>query len=603
MNLFIHSLPTWFEIISLAFCTGALVCRLWVLPPSADAALPDQEGFSHRFWVLFGIGIAAIIVSSVVGLLGRSAEMSGLSLKAVLPVLPTVIFRTHFGHVWLIRIAALAVLAVMAKAGGRYRDSWGFLSLMLCAGLVVSMTESATGHAADTGDFSISEIMDWLHLLVALVWGGGLFVLSLVILPKIVKGDDLAAQLVAGVAGRFSRIAGFAVGITALTAGYNAVVDVGSVNALLMTNYGRIIIVKTYLFFFLLSLGAFNRYFCVPSLREWAGSPVIRQGFVGRIAARIFSLILHGLKGHHVALRFKRIVRVEALLITGVLLCAAMLRHEIPARHFFHLQHAQSPGGHEHIHHAAGKEAVVRLEKHPANVTAGIPVDITAHIQDRNGRALVGLIGHHDRILHTIIIGRDLRVFAHIHPEDIGPVTYEMQRNATFPLRFTFPQAGEYLIGLDFATTEGFYSKFSLINVTGEPAMGKPKTDLSAEKKFGEYNVSLHLPPAGIKAGTEATLRYVIKKKGKPVTDLEPYLGAPMHLAIVPSDLTGFIHTHGVVPGKTGVQEHARIESSERFGPEIDVEILFPVKGIYKIFSQVEHQGKVCLFDFMVRVR
>jgi putative copper export protein len=474
---------------------------------------------------------------------------------------------------------------------------------MLAVGLVVSMTESATGHAADAGDFSIREMMDLLHLVAASAWGGGLLVLSFVILPHITISGKLATSPFAEVASRFSRIAGFSVGVLLITAVYNYIVNAGSIEALLLTPYGRIIVLKTYLFLLLIGFGAFNRYVSVPSLREEAGLSVVRRGFASRIAFLIFTLLLRSLKGHQVALRFKRIVRVEAFLIIGVLLCAAMLRHEIPARHIIHLQHSHVTGDHEHLHRPAGQEAFVHLETHPAKPAAGTPVDITVYIRDQNGNPLKGFIAHHGRILHAIIIGRDLQIFAHIHPEDISPITDEMMRNATFPLRFTFPRAGEYLVGLDFATGEGLYSKFSLINVTVEPAMGEPRIDFSAEKDFGEYRVSLRLPTAGIIAGAETTLRYLIKKNGKPVTDMEPYLGAPMHLAIVPSDLTGFIHTHGVVPGKTHVSEHAQIESTERFGPEIDVEILFPVKGIYKIFSQVNHQGKVCLFDFMVRVK
>ena len=39
------------------------------------------------------------------------------------------------------------------------------------------------------------------------------------------------------------------------------------------------------------------------------------------------------------------------------------------------------------------------------------------------------------------------------------------------------------------------------------------------------------------------------------------------------------------------------------FGPVIESTIVFPAKGIYKVFSQVERKGKVLLFDFMVEVQ
>jgi hypothetical protein len=40
----------------------------------------------------------------------------------------------------------------------------------------------------------------------------------------------------------------------------------------------------------------------------------------------------------------------------------------------------------------------------------------------------------------------------------------------------------------------------------------------------------------------------------------------------------------------------------EKFGPKIEAAVVFPAKGIYKIFSQVERRGKVLLFEFMVDV-
>ena len=600
----IHIIPEWLELLCLTFCIGTLVCRLWVLENSTQFESPPQQSLVTSRWRGFGIVTVVMIASSIGDLLVRAVEMSGQPLSEVFPVLPTVVFHTHLGHAWLIRIAAFILLAVMVKAGNRYRDSRRYLYLMLGVGLVASMTKSATGHAADAGDFSVPEIIDWLHLLATLAWGGGLFVLSLGILPKIIKQDDQAAPLIAGVVGRFSRIAGFAVVVIALTAVYNAVTQVGSVDALLEAPYGRIIIVKSFLLFFLLNLGAFNRYAVLPLLRKWEGSLVVEQGIVGHVTAICFSPLLHGLDGRQVARQLERNVRFEAFLMVGVLLCATTLRHQIPARHFLHLQHAQTAGAHEHIHHAAtGPEPIVHLETNPAHVTAGTPVEMTVHLQEGGGKPVEGLMLHHDRILHAIIIGRDLNVFAHIHPEDKGPVTDEMLRSATFPLHFTFPKAGEYLVGFDFATAEGLYSKTSLISIAGQPKMGEPKIDLSAEKDSGGYHVSLLRSSESIIAGRKTSFRYLITRNGKPITDLEPYLGAPMHLAVVRSDLSWFTHAHGVLPGKSHVPDHEEIEPSERFGPEIAAETVFPAKGVYKIFSQVKHQGRVILFDFMVNVR
>ena len=149
------------------------------------------------------------------------------------------------------------------------------------------MTESASGHAADAGDFSIIEISDWLHLLAASVWGGGLFALSLAILPSFAKAGDQQARLTADAASRFSRIAGFAVGIIVLTALYNAWMYVGSITALIKSSYGWTIIAKIVLLFFLLYIGAFNRYVRVPRMRKAAGLPEGRMGIISGIFAPV----------------------------------------------------------------------------------------------------------------------------------------------------------------------------------------------------------------------------------------------------------------------------------------------------------------------------
>ncbi len=598
MTAFIQIIPEWFELVSLAFCIGALVCLLWVLKTAGPNGSSDQGTIFVSVWRLFGICLSVMVVSSIAELLMRAAEMSGRPVSEVFPVLGTVIFRSHAGRVWLIRMAAVMLLLILLKAGRTYRDSRGFLLLVLGLMALISMTESASGHASDKGDFSLPEIMDWLHLLAASVWGGGLLALSAFVLPGLVISGDEAAPLIAGVARRFSAIAGVAVGIVALTSLYNAWSNVNSLEAFWKAPYGRIVLIKIVLFFLLLGLGAFNRYVNVPLLQEWAGISLNGRGIIGRVAAQLRTRFLPNKSGPDIALRFKRSVRLEALLIIGVLLCAGLLRHQVPARHFLHLQHMAARQA------APPPEPVVSLETYPDKITAGVPVGITVRITDPEGKHLGGLQVMHERILHAIIIGKDLNVFAHIHPEDFGRVTDEMMKEATFPLRFTFPKAGQYLVGIDFAASDEAYSKSFPLSVSGEPAMGEPKMDLSREKDVGEYRITLTIFPDSVQAGEETTLRYVIEKNGRAVTDLKPYLGAAMHLAVVSTDLSLFIHAHGATPGEPRAHhDHMHANPPKRFGPEIDADIVFPGKGIYKIFSQVKHGEKVLLFDFMVNVQ
>jgi len=351
MAEFIDIVPEWFELIFLTVCIGTLVCGLWVLRAPAVEGEPYRENLLVRVRRLFGICTFVMIISSMVNLVMRAVSISGQPITAVTSVLPIVLSRTHYGHVWLVRIAALTLLAVLFKAGGRHRDSRGLLLIMLGVAVVISMTGSASGHAADLGDFSFREIMDWLHLLAASFWGGGLIVLSIAVLPKLVTPDDHVAPLLAGVAGRFSRMSGIAVGIIAITALYNYLVYVSSFEALWKTPYGLTVVAKIIMFFILVKLGAFNRYINVPLLQEWAGVSAGCRKPITRLALRLFPRFQLAGSGFRIARRFMHSVRAEAALIACVLLCAALLRHGIPARHAAHMEHGGKGMSSQQQHH------------------------------------------------------------------------------------------------------------------------------------------------------------------------------------------------------------------------------------------------------------
>jgi copper resistance protein D len=344
VTVFVHGITAWLELISLAFCIGLLVCRLLVFPPSALAEFPEHGDLPGRAWRLFGIALAVIFAGSAVDLFIRAAGMSGRPVSAVFPVMSTVLFQTHYGRVWIVRIAAVLLLSFFLWSGLRHRDSRIFLVSALALAVFIASTRSASGHASDAGDFSMAEIMDWLHIVAASVWGGGLFVLSVVILPEIIRPDDFPAPLLASVASRFSRLAGIAVGVLALTALYNAWLHVGSLEGLWLTPYGLTVVVKILLFFLLINLGAFNRYVSVPLLQQLGGIDPGKRGIIGHLAVRIMPR--QGCQdARGAALRFMQSVRTEAVLVVIVLLFAALLAQQVPARHALH---AMSAKGHSH---------------------------------------------------------------------------------------------------------------------------------------------------------------------------------------------------------------------------------------------------------------
>ena len=55
MDILIHSMPLWVELISTAFCTGILVFFLFIL---SDAENADPR-LQNRLWLLFFVSVAA----------------------------------------------------------------------------------------------------------------------------------------------------------------------------------------------------------------------------------------------------------------------------------------------------------------------------------------------------------------------------------------------------------------------------------------------------------------------------------------------------------------------------------------------------------------
>lgn len=273
-----------------------------------------------------------------------------------------------------------------------------------------------------------------------------------------------------------------------------------------------------------------------------------------------------------------------------------------------HMEGTRERQGHgtHHMSSAKGEDAVASVMTEPEHIIAGSPATITFSIKDREGQPIKNLTVHHDRLIHVVIASKDFSVFAHVHPQDFGPITSEMKRTARYPVRFAFPKAGPYIIGIDFAVEGQPVSKHFLVNVSGVPEMGQPKADLKGDKRFGDLDVEFSSEPKHITAGEKVTLTYYFRRNGEKVTDLEPYLSAPMHLAIISDSLTHFIHAHGEIPGMspTGHHEHGKhMAVPELFGPEIDVPVVFPGKGLYQIFGQVGYKGKVILTSFMVEVK
>ena len=142
---------------------------------------------------------------------------------------------------------------------------------MLIAAVLTAFTYSASSHAADRGDFTLTELNDWLHLLSASVWGGGILASALFIFPALKKRPEQRHAWIAEMVGRLSSLSALALALVLVTGTYNAVARLDSVGELMSTAYGRVLAIKLALVAIMAIIGAANRFILAPQLRRWAG--------------------------------------------------------------------------------------------------------------------------------------------------------------------------------------------------------------------------------------------------------------------------------------------------------------------------------------------
>jgi len=248
-----------------AVVAGGLIFRAAVAGPVLRSGQAGAELLRRQTLRVARSGLVISAASGVIWLLLQAASMSGLPLgEAMAPgVLSTVLNETQFGLVFEIRLAFAVVLA-----GCLACDRLALprrLGLASAIGLIAGV--AWTGHGGSTsGPLGIVHLAaDLLHLVATAAWLGGLF--SLVLLLGAARGtDDASTSLAAEVTKRFSTLGIASVGTLFLTGIVNAWFLVGSLNALMVTEYGRLLTLKVGLFAVMVAFAAVNRFWLTPRL-------------------------------------------------------------------------------------------------------------------------------------------------------------------------------------------------------------------------------------------------------------------------------------------------------------------------------------------------
>ena len=201
-------------------------------------------------------------------------------------------------------------------------------------------------------------------------------------------------------------------------------------------------------------------------------------------------------------------------------------------------------------------------------------------IIDSGGDPVTRYVPNHEKDLHLIAVRRDSTGFQHLHPTLDDSGTWSAQVDLT---------AGTWRVFAD-VQPEGTDEPMTLgtdAHVAGEfapepvPAPGRTAT-------VGDYTVTLD---GDLAPGKARDLSLRVTRDGKPVTDLDPYLGAYGHLVALRSGDLGYLHVHP--EGEPG-------DGATRPGPEIAFTTTAPSTGTYRLYLDFKHEGTVRTAEFTV---
>lgn len=251
-----------FASVMIVFGGGAF--RLYAVETADEHALAVLDARLTR--LLLGSAIVALLSALLlVPLVG--SRMAGSAWAALdWSTDSAVLTNTSFGRVWCWHLL-LAVIVVVACAVPQVRHGYrAALSALLLASL------GWVGHAA-AGESQLAlghEINESVHLLAGGIWLGGLLPLGWLVARARRSDGEAWLVLLGDALPRFSRMGYVAVAFVALTGLINTALLVGSIDALVGTAHGRVLLVKILLFALLVAIAGVNRVILVPRIRREA---------------------------------------------------------------------------------------------------------------------------------------------------------------------------------------------------------------------------------------------------------------------------------------------------------------------------------------------
>ena len=217
----------------------------------------------------------------------------------------------------------------------------------------------------------------------------------------------------------------------------------------------------------------------------------------------------------------------------------------------------------------------------------------------------------HEKQYHLFVISQDMEYFQHIHPVQ--------QADGSWSIDVTLPKAGYYKVLSDFmpggGSSQFIAHPLVTANYAGDLAGDSAHLipDAVWTKTVDDITATVALDPQTFIAGLYGHLNFSLTDtgSGRPITDLQTYLGAFGHTLIMSEDMIHYVHSHPLdilaqagddgTPPQFMIPPGADLEKL-RGGPEVSFEGLMPQPGLYRAWTQFRRNDKIYTFAFTFNV-
>jgi hypothetical protein len=262
-----------------------------------------------------------------------------------------------------------------------------------------------------------------------------------------------------------------------------------------------------------------------------------------------------------------------------------------------------------------------------ASLLNGNRLVIRAKSQDPNWSKHINMeevVPDHNHLMHLFLLGPGLDRLWHLHPERI--------EGGAFAEDLPAIPAGHYQIFADVVDKSGYpwtlVGSIDLPQINGKPPAGDDSSWSGAPLLPAPTDSTIaQLPDGGrivwqdaphpLKAGVPLAFKFAVQDHdGKPVQDLQPYMGMAGHAEFVRSDFSVFAHIHPAgsvsmaalelaqsgLPSATSAPGPAQMSmamTSAALPAEVHFPYGFPQPGDYRIFVQIKRAGQIetAVFD------